>query len=70
MLRRLRDAGGTIVLITHRLDEVMDLSDTITVMRAGETIDRLQTSATSPSEIARAMAGRSRPLSRQGEALV
>jgi ABC-type uncharacterized transport system ATPase subunit len=70
VLRRLRDAGGTIVLITHRLDEVMDLSDTITVMRAGETIDRLQTSATSPSEIARAMVGREVALmSRQGEAL-
>jgi len=70
VLRRLRDAGGTIVLITHRLDEVMDLSDTITVMRAGETIARLQTSTTSPAEIARAMVGREVSLmSRQGEAL-
>ncbi|HEY4955817.1 MAG TPA: ABC transporter ATP-binding protein [Gemmatimonadaceae bacterium] len=58
VLRRLRDAGGTIVLITHRLDEVMDLSDTITVMRAGRTIERLKTSATNPAEIARAMVGR------------
>jgi ABC-type uncharacterized transport system ATPase subunit len=70
VLRRLREAGGTIVLITHRLDEVMDLSDTITVMRAGETIERLQTAATSPSEIARAMVGREVALmSRQAEAL-
>ena len=70
VLRRLRAAGDTIVLITHRLDEVMDLSDTITVMRAGETIARLQTSATSPAEIARAMVGREVSLmSRQGEAL-
>jgi len=69
VLRRLRDAGGTIILITHRLDEVMDLSDTITVMRAGQTIDRLKTSATSPSEIAKAMVGREVALmSRQGEA--
>ncbi|MEP6904557.1 MAG: ABC transporter ATP-binding protein [Gemmatimonadales bacterium] len=58
VLRRLRDAGGTIVLITHRLDEVMDLSETITVMRAGQTIERLKTSATNPGEIARAMVGR------------
>src|SRR4029079_10220925 len=43
VLRRLRDAGGTIVLITHRLDEVMNLSDTITVMRGGETIERIKT---------------------------
>ena len=69
VLRRLRDSGGTIVLITHRLDEVMDLSDTITVMRAGETIERLQTAATNPAEIARAMVGRDVALmSRQGEA--
>ena len=58
VLRKLRDAGGTIVLITHRLDEVMDLSDTITVMRAGQTIARLKTSQTNPGEIARAMVGR------------
>ena len=58
VLRRLRDAGGTIVLITHRLDEVIEISDTITVMRAGETVDRLQTSETTPSQIARAMVGR------------
>ena len=69
MLRRLRDAGGTIVLITHRLDEVMDLSDTITVMRAGQTISRLKTASTNPAEIARAMVGRDVVLmSRQGEA--
>ena len=41
VLRRLRDAGGTIVLITHRLDEVIEISDTITVMRAGQTVERL-----------------------------
>ena len=70
VLRRLRDDGDTIVLITHRLDEVMDLSDTITVMRSGSTIDRLKTAATSPIEIARAMVGRDVALmSRQAEAL-
>jgi ABC-type uncharacterized transport system ATPase subunit len=69
VLRRLRDSGGTIVLITHRLDEVMDLSDTITVMRAGKTIEHLKTSATNPAEIARAMVGREVALmSRQDEA--
>ena len=43
VLRRLRDAGDTIVLITHRLDEVIELSDTITVMRAGQTVARIET---------------------------
>ena len=51
VLRRLRDAGGTIVLITHRLDEVIEISDVITVMRAGQTVDRLQTSDTTPAQI-------------------
>ncbi|HVF39356.1 MAG TPA: ABC transporter ATP-binding protein [Gemmatimonadaceae bacterium] len=58
VLRRLRDAGGTIVLITHRLDEVIDISDTITVMRAGATVARLKTSETTPAQIAKAMVGR------------
>src|SRR5215210_7190745 len=57
VLRRLRDNGDTIVLITHRLDEVVDLSDTITVMRAGQTVERIDTRHTTPSEIARAMVG-------------
>jgi general nucleoside transport system ATP-binding protein len=58
VLRGLRDQGGTIVVITHKLDEVMAISDTITVMRQGETVGRLKTSATSPAEIARMMVGR------------
>ena len=58
VLRRLRDDGATIVLITHKLDEVMEVSDAITVMRGGQTVDTLRTTATSPAAIARAMVGR------------
>jgi simple sugar transport system ATP-binding protein len=58
VLRTLRDAGDTIVLITHKLDEVMDISDTITVMRAGRTVSRLATADTTPAAIAKAMVGR------------
>jgi len=58
VLRTLRADGGTIVLITHKLDEVMDVSDAITVMRGGETVARLETRSTTPREIARAMVGR------------
>jgi ABC-type uncharacterized transport system ATPase subunit len=76
VLRRLRDNGDTIVLITHRLDEVVELSDTITVMRAGRTVDRIKTLGTTPAEIARLMVGREvslsagkrvQPLSRQSD---
>ncbi|HEY3112861.1 MAG TPA: ABC transporter ATP-binding protein [Gemmatimonadaceae bacterium] len=63
VLRRLRDNGDTIVLITHRLDEVVDLSDTITVMRAGRTVAHIKTSETTPAEIARLMVGREVSLS-------
>src|SRR5438045_5823588 len=63
VLRRLRDKGDTIVLITHRLDEVVELSDTITVMRSGQTVARLKTADTTPTEIARLMVGREVSLS-------
>jgi general nucleoside transport system ATP-binding protein len=58
VLRGMRARGETIVLITHKLDEVMAISDSITVMRQGRTVDRLRTARTSPAEIARAMVGR------------
>jgi ABC-type uncharacterized transport system ATPase subunit len=58
VLRRLRDDGATIVLITHKLDEVMDISDRITVMRQGQTIARLETGSATPETIAKAMVGR------------
>jgi simple sugar transport system ATP-binding protein len=58
VLRALRDAGGTIVLITHKLDEVIDVSETITVMRAGRTVARMATASTTAQAIARAMVGR------------
>jgi simple sugar transport system ATP-binding protein len=66
VLRRLRDEGGTIVLITHKLDEVMAISDAITVMRQGETVGRLTTSQTSPNEIAKMMVGREVALAGSG----
>lgn len=63
VLRGLRDKGDTIVLITHRLDEVVDLTDTITVMRAGTTVERIRTADTTPAQIARSMVGRDVSLS-------
>jgi simple sugar transport system ATP-binding protein len=58
VLRALRAQGDTIVLITHKLDEVIDVSETITVMRAGRTVARMKTEGTTPQAIARAMVGR------------
>src|SRR5438094_2931141 len=58
VLRQMRARGETIVLITHKLDEVMSISDTVTVMRHGRTIARLRTAETTPQQIAREMVGR------------
>ena len=58
VLRTLKAGGGTVILITHKLDEVIAVSDTITVMRAGMTISRFATAGTTPRDIARAMVGR------------
>jgi ABC-type uncharacterized transport system ATPase subunit len=58
VLRTLRADGGTVVLITHKLDEVIAVSDAITVMRAGSTVSRVATAGTTPRDIARAMVGR------------
>ena len=67
VLRGMRDRGGgeTIILITHKLGEVMEVSDTITVMRHGRTVERLRTANTTPAEIARAMVGRDVQLASQ-----
>ena len=70
VLRRVRDGGATIVLITHKLDEVIDVSDRITVMRAGRTVAQMPTAGTTPAAIARAMVGRDVSLAgADGEAL-
>jgi len=58
VLRTMRAAGSTIVLITHKLDEVMQISDRITVMRQGATVGQMSTSGTTPADIARMMVGR------------
>ena len=58
VLRTLRANGGTVVLITHKLDEVIAISDTITVMRAGATVARFPTQGVTPRDIAKAMVGR------------
>jgi simple sugar transport system ATP-binding protein len=58
VLRRLRDGGATIVLITHKLDEVMAVSEQVTVMRQGATVASMATRDTSPEKLAKAMVGR------------
>jgi simple sugar transport system ATP-binding protein len=58
VLRDLAAQGRTIIFITHKLKEVMAISDHITVLRAGKVVGNLKTSETSPQEIASKMIGR------------
>ncbi|MEK7692122.1 MAG: ABC transporter ATP-binding protein [Bdellovibrionota bacterium] len=57
-LRKLRDEGKTILIITHKLREVLALTDEITVFRAGKTVAVRATSKTNAGELAELMVGR------------
>jgi len=58
ILRSLREQGKTIIIITHKLAEVLALSDNITVMRDGEVVGNLPTSEATAEGLARLMVGR------------
>jgi len=57
-IRRLRDAGVGIVYVSHRLEEVLDISDRVTVMRDGETIETHPTAELTVNHIVASMVGR------------
>jgi ABC-type uncharacterized transport system ATPase subunit len=57
IVRTLREEGKTLILITHKLREVMAVSDYVTVLRDGRNAGELVTRQTNPTEIARAMVG-------------
>lgn len=63
VLRTLKADGRTIVLITHKLNEVMAISDRVTVLRDGRKVAELVTAGSSPEEITRHMTGRDVDLS-------
>jgi ABC-type uncharacterized transport system ATPase subunit len=58
ILRKIREQGKTIIFITHKLNEVMEVSDRVTVMRHGKVVGVVKTAETSTEELATMMVGR------------
>jgi general nucleoside transport system ATP-binding protein len=57
-LRKLREAGKTIVFISHKLDEVLEIADRITVLRRGRAVGETTPAQTSKAQLAEMMVGR------------
>ncbi|MEO6625479.1 MAG: ABC transporter ATP-binding protein [Burkholderiaceae bacterium] len=68
VLALLREKGTTILLITHKLKEVMRLCDSVTVMRGGRVVQDVAIKDTSVESLAEAMVGRKVQMGRQGDA--
>lgn len=58
ILKGLRDQGKTVILITHKLREIMETTDNVSVMRRGTMVGTVKTAETSPEELAELMVGR------------
>ena len=58
ILRQLKDQGKTVILITHKLREIMAITDEVSVMRRGEMVATRETAKTSVEELAELMVGR------------
>lgn len=57
-MRRLIAEGKSIILITHKLKEIMEVSDRVTIIRKGEGIGTVVTAETNPNQLAELMVGR------------
>lgn len=58
LLQRLKAMGRSVILITHDVEEMLEITDTITVLRDGEVVGNVVSADTSPDEIKRMMVGR------------
>ena len=58
ILRAFRSSGGTVIYVSHRLDEVLEISDRVTVLKDGERVGTADTVAVDEPELIRMMVGR------------
>lgn len=58
IMKRLVAEGKSIILITHKLKEIMQIADNVTIIRRGKVIDTVKKSETTPQELAEKMVGR------------
>jgi ABC-type sugar transport system ATPase subunit len=58
LVRALRDRGVAILYVSHRLKEIFDLADRITILKDGALVDTVETTAITPDELVRKMVGR------------
>ncbi|GIT06808.1 MAG: hypothetical protein CM1200mP30_04380 [Pseudomonadota bacterium] len=58
ILDELREQGKTVILITHKLREIMAITDYVSVMRQGEMVAHRKTPETNKEELAELMVGR------------
>ncbi len=76
VLRKLKSQGKTIIFISHKLNEVMEITDRVTVIRRGEVIGTVKTEEATPQLLARMMVGRDvvlrieKPPKEPGEAIL
>lgn len=67
-LRRMRESGLAVILISHKMDEVLGISDRITVLRQGRVVDTVETRGASAASLTEMMVGRAVELSTVGDA--
>lgn len=58
VLRQLKQRGFAVIIITHRMSEIMAITDRVTVLRDGKSVATLVTAQTTPEELSRCMVGR------------
>ena len=69
-LRELKDAGNSVLFISHKLDEVLAIADDITVMRRGTTVGTADPATATKHELAEMMVGAELPSPETGESTV